>query len=255
MSIFGILIKPCAAWLLLYKLFLCIGCKWWPASLGNSVFFVIMPFSKVGTSRTLICMSVVVAVGNGFPPLSHSPPFGFVAATPPRMFDANIFDHVVVTLGPQHIEEDVSNSVRKISIGHLEAGSKPFITWAVHGGVGCPVVESVHRLSGWDVLVATEVVLPTARIRSGVGPKLMVLLSTPSFSAPVGSRHSHHGGDWRWFPFSPSTAWVRPNHRFTCWRLQNWGDYGVFLDGLIWGWCWVFKFLLMDAVGMRSSLG
>ena len=41
------------------------------------------------------------------------------------MFDADVFDHVVVTLGPQHIEEDVSNCVRKISVGHLEAGSKP----------------------------------------------------------------------------------------------------------------------------------
>ena len=68
---------------------------------------------------------MLIPVGNGFPPLSHSPPFGFVAATPPRMFHADVFDHVVVTLGPQHIEEDVSNSVRKISIGHLEAGSKP----------------------------------------------------------------------------------------------------------------------------------
>ena len=41
------------------------------------------------------------------------------------MLDADVFDHVVVTLGPQHIEENVSDSVRKISIGHLEAGSKP----------------------------------------------------------------------------------------------------------------------------------
>ena len=41
------------------------------------------------------------------------------------MFDADVFDHVVVALGPQNIEENVPNSVREISVGHLEAGGEP----------------------------------------------------------------------------------------------------------------------------------